>query len=204
MYNKFPSKLLDNAVSEFSRLPGIGKKTALRLVLHLLNKSEEDVNYFGNSIIELRKNIKRCKICRNISDNDICEICADNSKNKSIVCVVENIKDVMAVENTGQYNGLFHVLGGLISPMDGIGPDNLEINSLIERASKGEISEIILALSTTPEGDTTNFYLFRKLASFNINITTLSKGVSVGGELEYTDEITLGRSILNRIKFEML
>lgn len=204
MNNTYSSKLLDNAVGEFAKLPGIGRKTALRLVLFLLNKPEEDVLLFGNSIIDLKKNIKRCKICRNISDNDICEICSDQTKDRSIVCVVENINDVMAIENTSRFDGLFHVLGGLISPMEGLGPDNLEIQSLVDRVEKGDVSEILLALSATPEGDTTNFYLFRKLSRFNIKITTLARGVAVGSEIEYTDELTLGRSIVNRVEFEIL
>ncbi len=200
--NSLPSKLLDNAVSEFAKLPGIGKKTALRLVLHLLKQQEEEVIIFGNSIIELRKNIKRCKICMNVSDNDVCDICSDNSRDKSLICVVENIKDVLAIENTGQFSGLYHVLGGLISPMDGIGPGDLEIESLQERVSNADTKEVILAISATPEGDTTNFYIFRKIAKFSTEITILARGVAVGGELEYADELTLGSSIINRIKFE--
>lgn len=203
MDHSYSSKLLDNAVGEFAKLPGVGRKTALRLVLHLLNKAEEDVLLFGNSIIDLKKNIKRCKICRNISDSDICEICSDQTKDRSIVCVVENINDVMAIENTSRFDGVFHVLGGLISPMEGTGPDNLEIQSLVERLETGDISEVLLALSATPEGDTTNFYLYRKLSRFNIKITTLARGVAVGSEIEYTDELTLGRSIVNRVKFEI-
>ncbi len=200
--NSLPSKLLDNAVSEFAKLPGIGKKTALRLVLYLLKQEEEEVSIFGNSMIELRKNIKRCKICMNVSDNDICDICSDNSRDKSLICVVENIKDVLAIENTGQYKGLYHVLGGLISPMDGIGPGNLEVESLQNRVSNTDPKEVILALSATPEGDTTNFYIFRKIAKSSTEITILARGVAVGGELEYADELTLGSSIVNRIKFE--
>ena len=202
MYNNdFSSSLLDNAVSEFSKLPGIGKKTALRLVLHLIGKEKDEVSKFGNTIIKLRENIKKCKVCRNISDNDVCNICSDSSRDKSIICVTENIKDVIAIENTGQFRGLYHVLGGLISPMDGIGPDNLEIESLQKRFESGEIKEVILALSANPEGETTNFYIFRKIASYNVEITMLARGVAVGGELEYADELTLGRSIINRIKF---
>jgi recombination protein RecR len=202
MFNTYPSKLLDNATAEFAKLPGIGKKTALRLALFLLKKSVEDVELFGNSLIELRRHIKHCKICRNISDHDTCEICADQTRDASQICIVENIKDVLAVENTRQYNGLYHVLGGLISPMDGIGPETLEIDSLIARLREGTTKEIILALSATPEGDTTNFYIFRKIGTLPVTISTIAKGVSVGSELEYADEITLGRSIRNRIRFE--
>jgi recombination protein RecR len=200
--DKYPSRLLENAVNEFSKLPGIGRKSALRLVLHLLRQDTEDVNAFGNSLIQLRKEIKHCKICHNISDTDICQICANPARNTSVVCVVENIRDVMSIENTQQYNGLFHVLGGIISPMDGIGPSELEINSLIERVSSGEIVEVILALSTTMEGDTTNFYIFRKLKGKEVKVSTLARGVSIGDELEYTDEITLGRSLTNRVPYE--
>lgn len=200
--DKYPSKLLETAVNEFTKLPGIGRKSALRLVLHLLRQDAEAVNFFGNSIIQLRNEIKHCKVCHNISDTEICNICANHARNQSVVCVVENIRDVMSVENTLQYNGLYHVLGGIISPMDGIGPAELEIESLIKRVEEGTIVEIILALSTTMEGDTTNFYIFRKLKDFPVKITTLARGVSVGDELEYTDEITLGRSLTNRIPYE--
>jgi len=199
---KYPSRLLETAVNEFTKLPGIGRKSALRLVLHLLRQDAEAVNFFGNSIIQLRNEIKHCKVCHNISDTEICNICANHARNQSVVCVVENIRDVMSVENTLQYNGLYHVLGGIISPMDGIGPAELEIESLIKRVEEGTIVEIILALSTTMEGDTTNFYIFRKLKDFPVKITTLARGVSVGDELEYTDEITLGRSLTNRIPYE--
>lgn len=199
---KYPSRLLETAVNEFTKLPGIGRKSALRLVLHLLRQDAEAVNFFGNSIIQLRNEIKHCKVCHNISDTEICNICANHTRNQSVVCVVENIRDVMSVENTLQYNGLYHVLGGIISPMDGIGPAELEIESLIKRVEEGTIIEIILALSTTMEGDTTNFYIFRKLKDFPVKITTLARGVSVGDELEYTDEITLGRSLTNRIPYE--
>ena len=199
--NQYSSKLLNNAVSEFSKLPGIGSKTALRLVLYLLKKTEKEVNLFGETIIELRKKIKKCKICKNVSDNDVCEICSDPSRDTGTICLVENINDVIAVEKTGQYKGLYHVLGGLISPMDGIGPDNLEINSLIDRINNSEIKEIIFALNATPEGETTNFYTYKKVSGFNVKITTLAKGVSVGSELQYVDELTLGRSILDRINF---
>ncbi len=200
--DKYPSRLLENAVNEFAKLPGIGRKSALRLVLHLLRQNTGDVNAFGNSLIELRNEIKHCKICHNISDTEICQICANPSRNESVVCVVENIRDVMSIENTQQFNGLYHVLGGIISPMDGIGPADLEIDSLVKRVGKGEIIEVILALSTTMEGDTTNFYIFRKLKEQNIKLSTLARGVSIGDELEYTDEITLGRSLTNRVSYE--
>ncbi len=198
----YSSKLLNNAVAEFAKLPGIGGKTALRLVLYLLKKTEEDVTIFGETIIELKKNIKKCKICKNVSDSDICEICNNNDRNKKQICIVENINDVIAIEKTRQYSGLYHILGGLISPMDGIGPDNLEIDSLIDRLAVTSIDEIILALNTTTEGDTTNYYLYKKISGFNVKVTALSKGVSIGSELQYTDELTLGRSIVNRIVFE--
>jgi recombination protein RecR len=200
--DKYPSKLLETAVNEFSKLPGIGRKSALRLVLHLLRQETDVVNYFGNSLIQLRNEIKHCKVCHNISDTEICQICNNPSRNTSVVCVVENIRDVMSIENTQQFNGLYHVLGGIISPMDGIGPADIEIDSLVKRIEKGEIIEIILALSTTMEGDTTNFYIFRKLKGMDIRITTLARGVSIGDELEYTDEITLGRSLANRVPYE--
>lgn len=199
---KYPSRLLENAVNEFSKLPGIGRKSALRLVLHLLRQDKEQVNTFGNSLIELRNEIKHCQVCHNISDTEVCQICSNTSRNTSVICVVENIRDVMSIENTQQYNGLYHVLGGIISPMDGIGPAELEIESLINRISEGEIIEVILALSTTMEGDTTNFYIYRKLKDFEVKISTLARGVSIGDELEYTDEITLGRSLLNRVPYE--
>lgn len=198
---QYSSILLENAVNEFAKLPGIGRKTALRLVLHMLKRSENDVETFGNTIIRLRKEIVYCKLCHNISDTEICQICSNPSRDKSTVCVVENIKDVMAIENTGQYRGLYHVLGGVISPMDGIGPNDLEIESLLKRSHEDQLSEIILALSTTMEGDTTNFYIFRKLSPYNIKITTIARGVAVGDDLEYTDEVTLGRSIINRVEF---
>ena len=199
---KFPSKLLENAVNEFAKFPGIGRRSALRLVLHLLRQDKEEVTKFGASIIELRNDIKHCHICHNISDTDICPICADHKRDNSVICVVENIRDVMSIENTLQYKGLYHVLGGIISPMDGVGPSDLEIESLITRVKEGKTMEIILALSTTMEGDTTNFYIFRKLKPFDVKVTTLARGVSVGDELEYADEITLGRSLLNRVNYE--
>lgn len=200
--DRFPSRLLENAVNEFAKLPGIGRKSALRLVLHLLKQDVQEVKIFGNSLIQLRSEIKHCKICHNISDTDICGICSNPSRNPSLICVVENIKDVMSVENTHQFNGLYHVLGGIISPMDGIGPSDLEIESLVRRTEEGEIDEVILALSTTMEGDTTNFFIFKKLKNTNVKISTLARGVSIGDELEYTDEVTLGRSIVNRMNFE--
>ncbi|HOF99244.1 MAG: recombination protein RecR [Paludibacteraceae bacterium] len=198
---QFSSSLLEDAIHQFAKLPGIGRKTALRLVLHLLKESEEEVENFGNSIIRLRKEILYCKICHNISDSDICDICSNLSRDRSVVCVVENIKDVITIENTQQFRGLYHVLGGIISPMDGVGPKDLEIDSLLQRVENDGIKEVILALSTTMEGDTTNFYLYRKLEPFHVKITTLARGVSIGDELEYADEITLGRSIQNRIEF---
>ncbi len=201
MSQQFSSALLENAVNEFSKLPGIGRKTALRLVLHLLRQDESTAENFGNSIIRLRKEIKYCRVCHNISDDDICTLCSDTGRDSSIVCVVENVKEVMVVENTRQFHGLYHVLGGIISPMDGIGPGDLEIESLVQRVSEGEIKEVILALSATMEGDTTNFYIFRKLAPYDVKITIIARGVSIGDELEYADEITLGRSIMNRMPF---
>jgi recombination protein RecR len=201
MNNTFSSALLDNAVNEISKLPGIGKKSALRLVLHLLRQDEGVAIALGEAIIKLRKEINYCKVCHNISENEICEICSDEKRDKSTVCVVENIKDVISIENTRQFNGVYHVLGGIISPIDGISPNDIEIESLVERVKTGEIKEIILALSTTMEGDTTNFYIFRKLAGYDVKISILARGVSIGDELEYTDEVTLGRSILNRTLF---
>ncbi len=200
-YN-YPSKLLEQAVREFAKLPGIGNKTALRLVLYLLKQETEDVELFGQTIIELKKNVKHCKICRNISDTDICQICSNKLRDHQTICVVENIRDVMSIENTNQYNGVYHVLGGIISPMDGIGPGDLFIDSLEKRVSEGDIHEIILALSTTMEGDTTNFYIYKRLNKYPVKITTLARGVAIGDELEYADEITLGRSIINRTPFD--
>lgn len=197
----FASKLLENAVSEFAKLPGIGRKTALRLVLHLLRQEPSVADSFGNAIIRLRHDIKYCHVCHNISDTDTCALCADTTRDATTVCVVENVREVMAVEATSQYHGLYHVLGGVISPMDGVGPADLEIESLVQRVAQGNVKEVILALSATIEGDTTNFYIFRKLAPYDVGITLIARGVSVGDELEYTDEITLGRSILNRTPF---
>ncbi len=201
MIQKYPSALLESAVNEFAKLPGIGRKTALRLVLHALKRSPEEVTNFGHSIINLRNNVQYCSVCHNICDDEICSICNDPGRDKSLVCVVENIKEVMAIENTGQFRGLYHVLGGIISPMEGIGPADLEIESLVERVKSGGVKEIILALSTTMEGDTTNFYIYRKLSGLSVQISVIARGVSIGDEIEYTDEITLGRSIVNRTAF---
>ena len=202
MIQQYPSRLLEKAVQEFAQLPGIGRKTALRLVLHLLRQDTADVVQFSETISTMKREVKFCHICHNISDTDICPICSDKRRDASVVCVVENIQDVMAVENTQQFQGLYHVLGGLISPMDGIGPSDLEIDSLVERVAESDIREVILALSSTMEGDTTNFYIFRKLASYDVKISIIARGIAVGNELEYTDEVTLGRSILNRTPFE--
>lgn len=198
---QFSSLLLEEAVTQLSRLPGVGRKTALRLALHLLRQDETVANALGRSIIDLRHGIKYCRICHNISEDSVCPICASPMRDTAIVCVVENVKDVMSFENTGQYNGVYHVLGGLISPIDGVGPDKLQIDSLVERVKQGEAREVILALSATMEGDTTNFYIYRKLQGLPVKITQLARGVSVGNEIEYTDEITLGRSLLNRTLF---
>lgn len=197
-FSEYPSKLLENAVNEFASLPGIGRKTAFRLVMNLLKRDSEEVKRFGESIIRLHKEIHYCSICHSISDSETCTICSDEKRDRSIVCVVENIQDVMAIENTRQYKGVYHVLGGIISPVDGIGPADLKIDSLEEKVKAGGISEIILALSTTMEGDTTNFYLARRLNKYSVFLTTLARGVAMGDELEYTDEITLGRAINNR------
>lgn len=201
MNQQYSSTLLENSVNEFAKLPGIGRKTALRLVLHLLKQPEAEVETFGSTFIRLRKEITYCKVCHNISDTEVCHICANPSRDKQTVCVVENIKDVMSIENTQQYKGLYHVLGGIISPMDGIGPNDLEIDSLVKRIQQEEVQEVILALSTTMEGDTTNFYIFRKLSPSGVKITTIARGIAIGDELEYADEVTLGRSILNRVEF---
>jgi len=200
---QYPSELLEKAVQEFSKLPGVGRKTALRLVLHLLRQDTDEVMQFTETIAHMRQEVKHCRICHNISDSEVCPICSDPRRDESTICVVENIQDVMAVENTQQYQGLYHVLGGVISPMDGVGPADLEIDSLVERVKEGGVKEVILALSSTMEGDTTNFYIFRKLAPFtDVKLTIIARGISVGDELEYTDEVTLGRSILNRTLFE--
>ena len=198
---QYLSVLLEKAVGEFAKLPGIGRKTAMRLVLHLLRQDLQTVEAFGNAVIKLKREVKYCKVCHNISDTDVCQICSNPSRDASTVCVVENIRDVMAVENTQQYKGLYHVLGGVISPMDGIGPSDLQIDSLVDRVKSGTVKEVILALSSTMEGDTTNFYIFRKLAPYDVKLTMIARGISIGDELEYTDEVTLGRSIVNRTVF---
>ena len=202
MIQQYPSRLLERAVQEFAKLPGIGRKTALRLVLHLLRQDHDDVMQFTEAVSQMKQEVKFCRVCHNISDQDVCPICSDQRRDSSTICVVENIQDVMAVENTQQFTGLYHVLGGLISPMDGIGPGDLEIDSLVARVAGSDIKEIILALSPTMEGDTTNFYIFRKLASYDVKISVIARGIAVGNELEYTDEVTLGRSILNRTLFD--
>ena len=201
MLQQYPSRLLEQAVQEFSRLPGIGRKTALRLVLHLLRQDTADVERFSGAVATMRREVKFCRVCHNISDADICPICSDKRRDAATICVVENIQDVMAIENTQQFHGLYHVLGGLISPMDGIGPSDLEIESLVQRVSENDVKEVILALSSTMEGDTTNFYIFRKLAPTGVPVSIIARGIAVGNELEYTDEVTLGRSIINRTPF---
>ncbi len=197
----YPSKLLEQAVNELAKLPGIGRKTALRMALHLLKRNVQEVESLGTAVIKMRNDIIYCGECRNISDQPLCAICGNPKRDHSFICVVEDIRDVMAIENTGQFNGVYHVLGGIISPMDGIGPQDLHIDALISRVAPGEVREIILALPTTIEGDTTNFYLYRRLAEFNLTLTTIARGVSIGDELEHTDEVTLGRSILNRTPY---
>ena len=198
----YPSKLLENAVEEFAKLPGIGRKTALRLVLHLLRKDVNDVDRFAEAISQLRHDVKHCKICNNISDTEVCTICSSPRRDNALLCVVENIKDVMSIENTHQYNGLYFVLGGVISPMDGIGPNDLKIDQLVNKVSEGNVKEVIMALSATMEGDTTNFFIYKKLKQYPVSISAIARGVAFGDELEYTDEVTLGRAIINRIKFE--
>jgi len=201
MMQRYPSALLENAVNEFAKLPGIGKKTALRLALYTLKRTPEEVASLGEAIVNLRNGVSYCRVCHNICDDEICSICNDPNRDATLLCVVENIKEVMAIENTGQFHGLYHVLGGIISPMEGIGPNDLQIPDLIRRAQSENVTEIILALSTTMEGDTTNFYIYRKLAGLDIKISVIARGVSIGDEIEYADEITLGRSILNRTNF---
>lgn len=201
MNSQLNSSLLENAVAELAKLPGIGEKTALRLALHLLRQEEGVAEALGHSLIEMRKNVSYCKTCHNISEKETCELCSDPRRDRSIICVVENIKDVITIESTHEFNGLYHVLGGVISPLDGIGPSDLEIDSLVERVAEGEIREVILALNATMQGDTTNYYIYRKLTPYNLEISLLARGISIGNELEYTDELTLGRSIHNRIPF---
>ena len=200
--NTYSSKLLENSLNELSKLPGIGKKTALRLALYILKEENNYAESLGNSIIKLRNEIQYCKTCHNISDSETCEICSNPKRDHSTLCVVEDVRDVMAIENTGQFTGIYHILGGIISPMDGIGPGDLNIESLIKKISEDKINEVIMALSTTIEGDTTNYYIYKKLSRFNIKITTIARGISIGDELEYADEITLGRSIINRMPYE--
>jgi recombination protein RecR len=200
----YPSKLLEQAVNELAKLPGIGRKTALRMALHLLKCPPAEVETMGHAMIKMRNDIIYCHECRNISDQELCSICANPKRDHSLVCVVEDIRDVMAIENTGQYNGIYHVLGGIISPMEGIGPQDINVDTLLLRMEKGMISEVILALPTTIEGDTTNFFLYRKLTGFNITLSAIARGISIGDELEHTDEVTLGRSILNRTPYESI
>ena len=199
---QYSSRLLDNAVQQFATLPGIGRKTALRLVLHILREDKSDVAHFIEAIRAVREDIRYCRLCHNISDTDVCEICSNPTRNHRIICVVENVRDVMAIESTGQYSGVYHVLGGVISPMDGIGPDDINIDSLEAKVSAGDADEVILALSTTMEGDTTNFYIYKRIAPYGITVSTIARGIAVGDELEYADEVTLGRSIINRIPFD--
>ena len=219
--NSYPSILLSDAVDQFASLPGVGRKTALRLVLHLLRQPDKDVDAFAGALMRLKQEVKYCRVCHTISDQEVCPICQSNSRDKHTVCVVENVQDVMSIENTGQYNGLYHVLGGIISPMDGVGPSDIEIDSLVKRVENDDIHEVILALPTTMEGDTTNFYIYRRLQNLNmgdnasspdslvasspnsLKISQIARGIAIGNELEYTDEITLGRSIVNRIEFKL-
>ncbi|HOH84797.1 MAG TPA: recombination mediator RecR [Bacteroidales bacterium] len=198
----YPSKLFEQTVNEFAKLPGIGRKSAVRMVLHLLGETSETADALGNAIVKLRKEVKYCKHCFNITENEVCDICANVKRDKSVICVVEDIRDVIAIENTNQYNGVYHILGGIISPMDGVGPNDLNIKQLLGRIAEGNCSEVILALPPTMEGDTTNFFLYRKLCDFNICISTIARGISFGDELEYADEVTLGRSILNRTPYQ--
>ncbi len=198
----FSSKLLESAVNEISRLPGIGKRTALRLALHLLKQPSEQTKYLTEALSSLKKEVKICRKCHNISDMEICNICANPQRNSSLVCVVEDVRDVMAIENTAQYRGLYHVLGGKISPIEGIGPQNLHIDTLVDKVKNGEVKELIFALSSTMEGDTTNFYIYKQIEEFKIATSTIARGISVGDELQFADEVTLGRSILNRIPFD--
>ncbi|MDY3897676.1 MAG: recombination mediator RecR [Prevotella sp.] len=203
MERQYSSLLLDKAVGEFAKLPGIGRKTALRLVLHLLKQTDADVASFADAITTMKRDVRYCRVCHNVSDSELCPICADSRRDSSQVCVVENIRDVMAIENTMQYHGLYHVLGGILSPMDGIGPADIEIDSLVSRVAEGGVTEVILALSPTMEGDTTNFYISRRLRGYDVRLSVIARGIAVGNELEYADEVTLGRSILKRTPFEI-
>ncbi len=199
---EFSSKLLEKAVNEMAQLPGIGKRTALRLVLHLLKQPSDQTRFLSESLLNMRNDIRFCTSCHNISDTELCQICANTSRNHQLICVVEDIRDVMAIENTGQYKGIYHVLGGKISPIDGVGPSQLNINSLIEKVNSGQVKELIFALSSTMEGDTTNFYIYKQITSTDLVLSTIARGIAVGDELEYADEVTLGRSILQRVPFE--
>ena len=203
MERQYSSLLLDKAVGEFAKLPGIGRKTALRLVLHLLKQPDADVASFTDAITTMKRDVRYCRVCHNVSDSELCPICADSRRDSSLVCVVENIRDVMAIENTMQYHGLYHVLGGILSPMDGIGPADIEIDSLVSRVAEGGVTEVILALSPTMEGDTTNFYISRRLRGYDVRLSVIARGIAVGNEIEYADEVTLGRSILKRTPFEI-
>ena len=203
MERQYSSLLLDKAVGEFAKLPGIGRKTALRLVLHLRKQPDADVASFTDAITTMKRDVRYCRVCHNVSDSELCPICADSRRDSSQVCVVENIRDVMAIENTMQYHGLYHVLGGILSPMDGIGPADIEIDSLVSRVAEGGVTEVILALSPTMEGDTTNFYISRRLRGYDVRLSVIARGIAVGNELEYADEVTLGRSILKRTPFEI-
>lgn len=200
--SEYQSRLLDNAVNALSQLPGVGRKTALRLALYILRRDKEEGIRLGQSIIDLREGIKYCTVCHNISEDDVCSICANEDRDKTTICVVENIKDVMSIESTRQYNGLYHVLGGVISPMEGLGPDSLEVESLVERVKEGDIREVILALGATMDGETTGYYIYRRLMPTGVAVSQLARGVAVGNELEYTDEVTLGRSLINRTPFK--
>lgn len=198
----FSSRLIEEAVNEFSKLPGVGKRTALRFVLHLMKQQKQEVEHFGSSVIKLINELKYCEKCHNVSDKILCDVCSNTNRDQSTVCVIEDIRDFMAIENTQQYKGVYHILGGIISPMDGIGPNDLTIESLVKKVSSGEIKEVIMALSTTMEGDTTNFYIYKRLKEYNIKVTTIARGIAIGDELEFADEITLGRSIINRVLYE--
>ena len=198
----FSSKHIEDVINEFAKLPGVGRKTAIRYVLHVLKQDDKETEAFASALVNMKKEMKHCSICHNISDKEICNICSNHNRDKTFLCVVEDIRDVMAIESTQQYRGVYHVLGGIISPLDGIGPADLNIESLVKRISESEIKEVIMALSTTMEGDTTNFYLYKRLKEFNITVSTIARGISIGDELEYADEVTLGRSITNRIPYE--